>query len=58
MRQIVEILAARRKTLHGEVQEPFKGILGAEPDYPVGFGMVSPHLAKRLELADKLGSRR
>jgi hypothetical protein len=34
--------------------EPFKGILGAEPDYPVSFGMVSPHLGKRLELAQKL----
>lgn len=35
--------------------EPFKGILGSEPDYPVQFGMVSPHLGKRLELANKLG---
>jgi hypothetical protein len=39
-----------------EEPEPFKGVLGIEPDYPAGFGMVGAHLAKRLELANKLRS--
>jgi hypothetical protein len=37
-----------------EEPTPFKGIIGVDTPYPVAYGVVNPHLGKRLELAEKL----